>query len=64
MPDFAPVDISRIQYIAVAVSILLIVSILVLIRRGKLREEYALIGLGSSLGATALLVRDAGELST
>jgi len=47
-PDFASVDTSRIQILAVVASLVLIASILELIRRNRLREEYALLWLISS----------------
>lgn len=49
MPDFTPVDTTRIQYIAVALTLGLIAVIVELIRRGRLREEYALIWLASAV---------------
>ena len=49
MPEFAPVRTENIQYIAIALSLALFVGVLELIRRGKLREEYSLIWLGSAL---------------
>jgi hypothetical protein len=49
MPYSQPVDTTRAQFFAIAASVLLLVFILELIRRGRLREEYSLIWLGSSL---------------
>ena len=49
MPDFQPADTSRIQVFAIAASVLLLLSIFELIRRGKLREEYSLVWLGSAI---------------
>ncbi len=46
---FEPVNTLRIQIIAIAASLVLIVTIFELIRRGKLREEYSLIWFASSL---------------
>ncbi len=47
MPDFAPVHTRNIQIIAIALSIALTATVVELIRRDRLREEYALIWLGS-----------------
>ena len=49
MPDFSSVQTARIQYLAIAASIVLIVAIIELIRRGRLREEYALVWLGAAV---------------
>jgi hypothetical protein len=49
MPDFQMADTSRAQVFAIAASVILVVFILELIRRGRLREEYSLIWLGSAL---------------
>ena len=49
MPDFSNVQTDRIQYISIAVCVVLIATIIELIRRGRLREEYAFIWLGSAL---------------
>ena len=49
MPDFSSVQTARIQYLAIAASIVLIVAIIELIRRGRLREEYAFVWLGASV---------------
>jgi len=49
-PDFEAVDTSRIQILAVAASLGLILAVFELIRRGKLREEYSLLWLLSCLG--------------
>lgn len=43
MPDSQPVDIFRIQVIAVIVSIAVMIIIFELIRRNRLREKYSLI---------------------
>jgi hypothetical protein len=56
MPDFSNVHTHRIQYIAVVVCLLLILGIVELIRRGRLREEYAFIWLASALAALALSI--------
>jgi hypothetical protein len=48
-PDFQPTDTARAQVFAIIASIVLLVSILELIRRGKLREEYSFIWLGSAI---------------
>jgi len=49
MPDSAPVDTSRVQYVAIVLSIALMVGIIELIRRNRLREQYALTWLGGAL---------------
>ncbi len=49
MPDFSSVQTARIQYLAIAASIVLIVAIIELIRRGRLREEYAFVWLGAAV---------------
>jgi hypothetical protein len=49
MPDSAPVDTSRIQYVAIAMSVLLMVGIIELIRRNRLREQYALTWIACAL---------------
>ena len=49
MPDFSSVQTARIQYLAIAASIVLIVAIIELIRRGWLREEYAFVWLGAAV---------------
>ncbi len=49
MPDAANVDVSRLSYVAITISVLLIGAMLELIRRGKLREEYALVWMGAAL---------------
>ena len=49
MPDSGPADTWRIQVFAIIASVTLIVSILELIRRGKLREEYSLLWLASAV---------------
>lgn len=48
-PDFQPTDTARAQVFAIIASIILLVSILELIRRGKLREEYSFIWLASAI---------------
>jgi hypothetical protein len=45
MPDSVPVDTSRIQYAAIAMSVVLMVVVIELIRRNRLREQYALVWL-------------------
>lgn len=48
MPDFQPTDTGRAQVFAIIASVALLLSILELIRRRKLREEYSFIWLGSA----------------
>jgi hypothetical protein len=49
MPDFSNVQTTRIQYLSIAVCVVLILGIIELIRRGRLREEYAFVWLGSAV---------------
>ena len=49
MPDFSNVQTERIQYLSIAACVLLIVVIIELIRRGRLREEYAIVWLGTAV---------------
>jgi len=49
MIEFKNVEIFRIQIVAIAVSILLMIVIFELIRRKKLREKYSLIWFSASL---------------
>ncbi len=48
MPQFSPVNTANIQIVAIAISLALLVGIVELIRRDRLREQYALIWLVSS----------------
>jgi hypothetical protein len=56
MPDFSSVQTVRIQYISIAVCLILIAGIIELIRRGRLREEYAFVWLGSAIVLLALSI--------
>jgi hypothetical protein len=56
MPDFSDVQTVRIQYIAIAGCLLLIAGVLEAIRRGRLREEYAFIWLGSAIVALLMSI--------
>ena len=49
VPGFGAVDTGRIQVIAVIISVVLIVTIFELIRRGRLRVEYSLVWFAASL---------------
>jgi hypothetical protein len=49
MPDFSNVQTTRIQYLSIAVCVVLILGVIELIRRGRLREEYAFVWLGSAV---------------
>jgi hypothetical protein len=49
LPDFSDVQTTRIQYIAIGLCVILIASVIGLIRKGRLREEYAFIWFGSAL---------------
>lgn len=56
MPEFSNVHTERIQYLLIAASVLLIVFIIELIRRGRLREEYSLVWLGAAVFMLALSI--------
>lgn len=56
MPDFSDVQTVRIQYIAIAGCLLLIAGVIEAIRRGRLREEYAFIWLGSAIVALVMSI--------
>ena len=56
MPDFSNVQTERIQYLSIAACVLLIVVIVELIRRGRLREEYAIVWLGAAVVFLALSI--------
>lgn len=56
MPDFSDVQTVRIQYLAIAASLALVVAIVELIRRGRLREEYAFVWLGAAVVFLALSI--------
>jgi hypothetical protein len=56
MPDFSNVQTTRIQYLSIAVCVVLILGIIELIRRGHLREEYAFVWLGSAVVFLALSI--------
>ena len=49
MPDFSNVQTTRIQYLSIAVCVVLILGVIELIRRGRLREEYAFVWLGCTV---------------
>lgn len=56
MPDFTSVQTERIQYLSIAACVVLIAVIVELIRRGRLREEYAFVWLGAALVFLALSI--------
>jgi hypothetical protein len=56
MPDLSDVQTVRIQYVSIAVCVILIATIIELIRRGRLREEYAFIWLASAVVFLALSI--------
>ena len=49
MPDFSNVQTVRIQYLSITVCVVLILGVIELIRRGRLREEYAFVWLGCTV---------------
>ncbi len=56
MPDFSNVQTARIQYLSIVVCVVLILGIIELIRRGRLREEYAFVWLGSAVAFLVLSI--------